>query len=123
MIIHFVFIVCVNFTSRAHYSADAFLMDPELCEVVLQLLKGMTGFLFQYDYTSALLNIWQPYSLELAGLSSKDILIFLKIIDCTCIEFSLSYITVLVVLGVVDFEHNNFQAIDSSNRYNFGLGT
>jgi len=62
------------FISRAHYSSDAFLMDPELREVVLQLLKGMSGFQLQYDYTSALLNVWQPSSLELAGLSSKNIL-------------------------------------------------
>ncbi|XP_065891211.1 pleckstrin homology domain-containing family M member 1-like isoform X1 [Dysidea avara] len=31
-------------TLQTHYSIEAFLRDPELCEVVLQLLKGVAGF-------------------------------------------------------------------------------
>ncbi|XP_065889890.1 uncharacterized protein [Dysidea avara] len=61
-------------TLQTHYSSEAFLRDPELCEVVLQLLKGVAGFQFQYDYTSALLNTWQPSSLELAGMSRENTL-------------------------------------------------
>ena len=60
----FMYVLC-----SMYYSNEAIIRDSELCEIILQLLKGVAGFQFQYDYTSALLNTWQPSSLELAGIS------------------------------------------------------
>ena len=80
----FVYILC-----SMHYSDQAVIRDAELCEIIVQLLKGVAGFQFQYDHTSALLNVWQPSSLELAGVSISEwllcVCVFVCVSVCVCV--------------------------------------
>ena len=56
----------------SHYGADAVIRDPERFEVIIQLLKGISLFQFDYDYTSTRLEGWNKEVLRLAGILDQS---------------------------------------------------
>lgn len=55
-----------------HYGPDAVLKDPECSEIIIQLLKGLQVFEFEYDFTSPQLMTWDAVILQLAEIWNPD---------------------------------------------------
>ncbi|UYV65068.1 hypothetical protein LAZ67_3003034, partial [Cordylochernes scorpioides] len=50
------------------YKTTAFLKDPEQPFIAKQLLEGLISFNFKINYNLCILNVWEPYTLTLAGI-------------------------------------------------------
>ena len=56
----------------SHYGNDAIIRDPERFEVIIQLMKGISLFQFDCDYTSTRLEGWNKDVLQLAGILDQS---------------------------------------------------
>ena len=52
----------------SHYGGESVIRDMERFEVIIQLMKGVSLFQFDCDYTSARLEGWNKEVLRLAGI-------------------------------------------------------
>ena len=52
----------------SHYGGEAVIRDTEQFEVIIQLMKGVSLFQFDCDYTSTRLEGWDKEVLHLAGI-------------------------------------------------------
>ena len=52
----------------SHYGGEAVIRDTERFEVIIQLMKGVSLFQFDCDYTSTRLEGWEKEVLRLAGI-------------------------------------------------------
>lgn len=55
----------------SHYGGEAVIRDTERFEVIIQLIKGVSLFQFDCDYTSTRLEGWSSDVLKLSGISES----------------------------------------------------